>query len=258
MTELADCLLTLIKSTLLAGMLAAICWSQDALAQSLRVEPIGTEITQNELAEITRTVAYQRRKLQKLYGQAVNDTVYAKVFGDFGEFSDYTVACCDFQPISTAYFNEKASELVVFKNEEFMKALGHELCHALTAKRRIKNHPWLDEGLADVLSAKRVLPGGKLSEQLLYYGNNLKAINTPKIKSLMAADREKWQQMTNADSYAMSWAVVNFLNFRHPALLSRILLAADEQTEITEVIETHHKGGLKAFIKSMRAFYRSK
>lgn len=242
----------------MACLLISVLGSQKIKAQSLRVEPIGTKISNEELAEITRTVAYQRRKLQKLYGEAVNDTVYAKVFGDFGDFSDYTLACCDFQPISTAYFNEQAGELVVFKNEEFMKALGHELCHALTTNRKVKNHPWLDEGLADVLSAKRVLPGGKLREQILYFGKNLKAINMPKIKSLMAADREKWQQMTNADSYAMSWAVVNFLNFKHPGLLSRVLLAADSQTDIIEVFEKHHAGGLKALVKSMRAFYRTR
>lgn len=225
-------------------------------AQSLRVQPIDAELSQAELAEMTRTLLYQKRQLAKLYGEAMDDQLTAKVFGDFGAYSDYSLSCCNFQPITTAYYNQAGAELVIFKNEEFMKAFRHELCHALTAEKRIKDYPWLDEGLAEVLSAKQVNENGEIREQLIYAASGLKAINVAKIRKLLRVKREAWQQMTNADSYAMAWALVNYLDFSHTALLSNIILATEHNANLEEVIEKEYKGGLKTLVKAMRSFYR--
>ena len=245
-----------IRLSTLSMVLLWLVWARPAAAQSVLVLPVGTEISDTELQEIKRVVAFQRRKLQKLYGEPVRDTMYAKVFGDFGEFSEYTESCCGFLPISTAYLNERAGEVVIFKNEEFIKAFGHELCHALTSKKQIKNHPWLDEGLADVLSAQEIRPNGEVRERLIYYTDKLKAINTPKIRKLMKLTRAEWRSMSTADTYAMAWAVVKYLDAEDPALLTSILLAVEnEQMEVEKVIEEKGKGGFKGFIRSLKKYY---
>ncbi|MFY0592304.1 DUF1570 domain-containing protein [Roseivirga sp.] len=235
-----------------------LCCQGVLYAQRLQVSTIGTTITKYEIEVIEYSLRYQNNFYRKQFDRVFDKDIKVKVFGDYSDFYNYANKCCSLDRFTTAFFIESAKEIVVFKNEEFTRSLKHEISHALTVGLGLHQYPWLDEGLAEVMSAYRLDSLGELKQEVLFYTDSLKISyrTNRELTKFLSVDREVWDDLKTNDSYGMGWALVNYLYQDDRFLLTKILDGVSNGVSPAEVIAAQQKNGLRLFFRGVKRHYR--
>lgn len=160
---------------------------------------------------------------------------------------------------TTAFFIERKREIVVFKNEEFLRSFSHEISHALTIGKGLHQYVWLDEGLAEVLSAYQLDDFGKVKEEVLFITDSLKIGHKGNryMSRFMSIDREEWSQRSALDSYGIAWALVNYMYKDERKLLTLVIQGVLENKPPIDTISENYEKGLNAFFRGFRRHYRN-
>lgn len=226
-------------------------------AQRIVVQRMGVEVDEADLKLVMSNFRFQKNFLNKVYDSLPDSDIQVKVFGHYADYSAYALSCCEMTPLSTGFFNQNNGEVVLFHNEEFVKTLTHELNHALTRNKLLRKVNWLDEGLADVMAAKQVKVNGEAQEQLIYFSDKISGICTARgrLKRFIIHSNRDWDSMTTYDSYAVAWALVNFMYAEQSNFLIQLLGKIETGMRPMEAIEKHYRGGFKGFHKDLGKFY---
>ncbi|WP_139135167.1 hypothetical protein [Roseivirga sp. 4D4] len=236
-------------------VLLLLCGSLQA--QQLEITPIKCSVSEEEVDEIRRRLSFQKNFFRKQLMEFSEEKVTVKVFGDYADFSEYELNCCGMENITTAFFNGNRNEVVVFKNEEFIRSLSHEMSHALLSGKPIEDHFWLSEGLADLLASYKPTDSGKFNAEPMYFAEDLKLNekSTRKLTRFLSVEADEWRELTTYDSYGVSWALVNYLYSEEPILLREIIQALEGDQSIEKIMASRYKKGMKGFFQLVRGFY---
>jgi len=228
------------------------------LSQDLRISTIGTNVTEKETIALQHSLRFQNAFFRKQYGDVLDEDIKVIVFGDYSDFYRYANNCCALGRFTTAFFIEQKKEIVVFKNEEFIRSLSHEISHALTVGRGLHKYPWFDEGLAEVLSTYHLDSLGQLNNEVLFLTDSLKigARTTRGLKRFMNFERKEWDALTPNESYGMAWVLVNYLYQEDRILLTKILDGISRDVSPAETIASNGEKGIKDFVRSLKRHYR--
>lgn len=218
---------------------------------------VACDVSEQEVIEIKQRLGFQKNFFQKELGESSDEDVLVKVFGNYADFSTYAELCCKMGAITTAFFNPAKNEIVVFKNEEFIRSLSHEMSHVFMEDSRLEEHFWFSEGLADVLSSYKPSKVEGFNEERLYFAKDLKLNekSTKKLTQFLKIDQEGWNSLSTYNSYGVSWALVNYLYKEDKVLLREIIQAIENDQDIGETIAKKHKKGLKGFFNTFRSYY---
>ena len=227
-------------------------------AQQLKVELVRSKTSNKDWRLMVKLLNYQRKFYEEIYDRPFERGVNLMLFGRFRDFVRHTRRCCDFTPINDAYYNLNEDVVVVYKNQEFLLSFAHESSHSLSVGTRIKEHIWLDEGLADMLSSFQYNEKGELKERLLYFSDKIPALGKGRryLTDFIKGANETWNQLSINDSYAFSWAIVNFIHRVEEGLLKRFLLDIEKGIDPITSLDEQYKGGYRKFARDLRAFYR--
>ncbi|OEK04934.1 DUF1570 domain-containing protein [Roseivirga misakiensis] len=226
--------------------------------QRLQISTIGSQVTPKEVAKIEFGLRFQNNFYRKQFDHISDQVINVKVYGDYSDFYDYASECCALDRFTTAFFIEGQNEIVVFKNQEFLRSLNHEISHALTAGIGLQEYPWLDEGLAEVMSSFRLDSLGNLTTEDLFYTEalNISYRTSRELRRFLSLDREAWEDLTTNESYGLSWAIVNYMYQDDRLLLTKVLDGIQKGITPLETIIAEQKKGLRQFVKGFKRHYR--
>lgn len=236
-----------------------LCFQFSALSQELRINAIGTKVSIREISKVKQALRFQNAFYRKQFGGTVDEEFDVKVFGDYSDFYRYANNCCRLESFTTAFFIESKKEIVVFKNEEFLRSFSHEISHALTIGKGLHKYVWLDEGLAEVLSSYQLDDLGQVKEEVLFITDSLKIGQKGNryMTKFLAIDREEWSNLSAVESYGLAWALVNYLYKEEPELLTEVLRGVLKDISPSETIAANYDKGLKIFFRGFRKHYRN-
>ncbi len=226
-------------------------------AQQLEIIPIRCSVSNQEVDEIRRRLSFQRNFFRKQLISFSEAKVTVKVFGDYSDFSAYGQSCCGMKNITTAFFNGNKNEVAVFKNEEFIRSVSHEISHALLSGLPMEDHFWLSEGLADLLASYKPTDSGKFLAEQMYFAQNLALHekSTRKLTKFLEIEGRDWNALNTYDSYGVSWALVNYLYCEEPMLLREVIQTLNLGGDIEPLFQKKYKKGLKDFFQLVRSYY---
>lgn len=218
---------------------------------------MGCNVSDEEVVEIKQRLAFQKNFFRKELGQLPGQDILVKVFGNYADFATYAERCCQLEAITTAFFDPSKNEIVVFKNEEFIRSLSHEIGHVFMKNTAADKHFWFSEGLSDVLASYKPNSEEGFVEERMYFARDLKLNekSTKKLTSFLKIDGDGWNALSTYNSYGVSWALVNYLYKEDRMLLRQIIQAVDNDESVEEIIINKHKKGMKGFFKLVRAYY---
>lgn len=236
-----------------------LCFECSVFSQELRISAIGTIVSNDEITKVKRTLRFQNAFYREQFGGSIDEEFNVKVFGDYSDFYNYANNCCRLEGFTTAFFIEPKKEIVVFKNEEFLRSISHEISHALTVGKGLHQYVWLDEGLAEVLSAYQLDDVGKWKEEVLFITDSLKISHRGNrfMTRFLSIDREKWSELSAVESYGLAWALVNYLYKDERELLTQVIQGVLENTAPIATISLNYDKGLNAFFRGFRKHYRN-
>ncbi len=226
-------------------------------AQQIRINTVGCSITSDEVQEIKERLKFQKLFYAKLLKEIPASDISVKVFGNYADFSAYSSACCQMEMVTTAFLNVNKLEIVVFKNQEFIRSLSHELSHVLTINAKIDLHFWLSEGLSDLMASFKPDGMGGQKEEVLYLSKDLRfnEKSTKKLTRFLSINAEDWSSLSTYDSYGVAWALVNYLYKEDRILLREIVNAVERDLPYKPIIAARYKKGLKGFFQAVREYY---
>lgn len=233
------------------------CLHGALLGQQLGISAVGCDVSEQEVLEIKQRLGFQKSFFRKELGAISDEDVFVKVFADYADFSAYAGLCCKLEAITTAFFNPAKNEIVVFKNEEFIRSLSHEISHMLMKDTGLDDHFWLSEGLADVMSSYKPDPVEGFKEERMYFGKSLKLDekSTKRLMRFLKIDQAGWNSLSTYDSYGVSWVMVNYLYKEDRMLLREIIHAVQNDRHVEEVVALKDRKALKGFFKAFRAYH---
>lgn len=240
-------------------LLFLLCVHCSLYGQQLLISTVACDVSEEEVIEIKQRLAFQKNFFRKELGELADKDILVKVFGNYADFSTYTGICCKVEAITTAFFNPAKNEIVVFKNEEFIRSLSHEIGHVFMKDTASDDHFWFSEGLADVLASYNPNSEGGFVEERMYFVRDLKLNekSTKKLTSFLSIDRDSWNALSTYNSYGVSWALVNYLYKEDRMLLREIIQAVENDQSVEQTISKKHSKGLKGFFKLVRAYYNN-
>lgn len=240
-------------------VLFLLCIQYSVLSQELRINTIGTNVSTEELASVKWILRFQNKFYREQFGGLVDERFPVKVFGDYSDFHAYANNCCSLEGFTTAFFIEPKKEIVVFKNEEFLRSFSHEISHALTVGKALHQYVWLDEGLAEVLSSYQLDSLGQMKEEVLFITDSLKIGQRRNgyLTRFLSIDREEWNTLNAVESYGMAWALVNYLYKDERELLTEVIRGVRVGVSPAETIASKYDKGLKIFFRGFRKHYRN-
>lgn len=226
-------------------------------AQQIKIKTVGCVVNSEEVREISARFKFQKLFYSKLIEEVSPKEISVNVFGNYADFSAYALDCCQMGAVTTAFLNVNKLEVVVFKNEEFIRSLSHELSHALTINSKVDLHFWLSEGLSDLMSSFKPVEGGGKIEKAPYYSEDLKLNekSTKKLTRFLTINAEDWSSLSTYDSYGVAWALVNYLYKENPVLLREVVSAVEHGESYQSIIAADYRKGLKGFFQAVRAYY---
>ncbi len=231
--------------------------SYSVFAQQIRISTVDCTITSEEVQEIKERLKFQKLFYTKLLQEIPTSDISVKVFGNYADFSAYSSACCQMEMVTTAFLNVNKLEIVVFKNQEFIRSLSHEVSHVLTINAKVDLHFWLSEGLADVMSSFKPVADNGQTEEVLYRSKDLRfnEKSTKKLTRFLSVSAEQWSSLSTYDSYGVAWALVNYLYKEDRMLLREVINAVERDLPYKPIIAARYKKGLKGFFQEVRAYY---
>jgi len=225
-------------------------------AQQLKIIPISCSVSEDEVNEIRKRLTFQKNFYRKQLVEFSTEPVTVKVFGDYADFSAYELNCCGMENITTAFFNGSKNEVVVFKNEEFIRSLSHEMSHALLSGLPMEEHLWLSEGLADLLASYKPSDEGSFKAERMYFAQDLKLNekSTKRLTRFLRIEEEDWNALSTYDAYGVAWALVNYLYREEPMLLRKVIQTLNLGKDIEPLFQKRYKKGLKDFFQLVRSY----
>lgn len=231
-------------------------------AQKLVLNTVGFKLSEEQRSQIQMLAEYEASLYNGLFSTTRNDSlqIYLNMYQRFSDYKKISQDAGGRLISATGFYSPSLRQVFIYKHDEFMRTLVHEMSHCFM-HYNVKSVPrWLNEGVAVFFESMEVryntvevsVQRDRLGAVRKYIaGDNLD------LSAFLQLPLSVWQDKSKLDYlYNVSYSIVFYLMKSNPAYARQLILELSKGKSSVEAIESLPYGDLAQFERRYKLFYR--
>ncbi|WP_225036268.1 DUF1570 domain-containing protein [Winogradskyella sp. SM1960] len=230
-------------------------------SQSIKIEEINCKLSKNELMDVKNIIQFESEFYKEMLD--INPEkliVKIKIFGNYRRYKMYQKRISK-NNSNTGFYSQKLKTAVIYKNENFIKTISHEVSHVIMRSAINPVPKWINEGFAEWFEGFYFLNNKMIINIQIKKINKVRNwIKTNKlvINDFLNLSNKQWLAMNKSPknfSYAVSYCIIYFLQLEHPNINKKMLTEIKLGKSSKEAINNSYPGGLNKFENDFMEYY---
>lgn len=239
-------------------ILSGIFIGSSLFAQKLVFNEVGFKLSQKERQEIQLLANYEAMLYDNLFSTTKNDSLTISL-NIYKKATDYrkNAEQLDANKSSLGFYSPQTKQIYVYKAQDFMSTVVHEMGHAFMQNNMPNPPRWLNEGISEFFESLEVVNNAvtvyKHAERIKKVQNGLDAFN---LRGIVSASPASWNGKETENMYTASYSIVFFMMMTKPDNLNKLVRAYQMNMSAEKAIESVY-GSIENMATYYKIFYRN-